>query len=513
MLTYLQNRLIPLLIILLAFFIRLHTLDLQPLWFDESMEFWVATASLDKLFEAVKTSLQDPPLYSLLLHFWMNLGRDEFTLRLLSTFISLLSIATIFTLGRHVHSQSAGVVSAFFLALLPPEIRFAQEVGQYAILIFTLLLNLLVMSYARQTNRGRYWAIWVITALLCIYNYYGSLLIIIAVAGVVFVENVFRRKKKYLVKQIVALLVFILLILPLAIGWIPHQLFQGPTSNAFATNFHSLSIEANILLTNTRQLLAYQLTGYIAEPELWTNLQLLAWVMILISLFFSVLGLAKSTRHAYLLVWLLVSWILYYVAGRMGVYPYGGTRHALILTPLLVLAVSVGITTMWQIWRPLSLAMFIGISVITVVAPREAPEDLRSVATYFLANRTDNIPAYVYYGAVPGFRYQLQSDGDLEEEIPATWYRECWAGALESYCTDNEIIYGRWIRQLSPEEKVSEILATITHSSQTEFWLLFSHTANAEQDEVVNTLKGLYVIVDSIEVQGASAYLFHLRQD
>ncbi len=509
--THLQNRLILLLIILLAFFIRLHTLDLRPLWFDESMEFWVATASLDKLFAAVKTSLQDPPLYSLLLHFWMNLGQDEFTLRLLSTFVSLLSIATIFTLGCHVHSQAAGVVSAFFLAILPPEIRFAQEVGQYAILIFTLLLNLLVMSYARQTNRGRYWAIWVITALLCIYNYYGSLLIIIAVAGVVFVENIFRRRKKYLLKQIAALLVFILLIQPLVVGWIPNQLLRGPTSNAFAVNFHSLSIEAGILLTNTKQLLAYQLAGYIAEPELWTNLLLLAWVLIVISLFFSVLGLAKSSRHACLLVWLLVSWTLYYMAGRLGAYPYGGTRHALILTPLLVLSVSVGITTMWQIWRPLSLAMFIGISVIAIVSPREAPEDLRSVATYFLANRADNIPTYVYYGAVPGFRYQLQSATDMEKEIPATWYRECWAGAVEPYCMDNNIFYGKWIRHLLPEEKVSEILATVTHSSETEFWLVFSHTVVTEQDEVVNRLKDLYVMVASIEAQGASAYLFHVR--
>lgn len=509
--TTLQYQAVLILIILLAFFMRLQTLTVNPLWFDEAMEFWVATESLDQLLPTVKDSIQDPPFYSLLLHFWLHIGRDEFTLRLLSTFASLLSVATAFALGKQAHGRAAGLVAALLFAILPPDIRFAQEVGQYAFLVFTLLLNLLMMAYARQTNKWAYWLAWLATAVICFYNYYGSLLIITAVAGAVLLENSYKRNWRAVKKQSVALLIYVVLILPLIVFWVPDQLFRGPTQNAFQVTLNPLLTEVTTFLTRTKFLLAYQLTGFILDPSPWVKLKQPAWLLILIALFFCVIGLRKTKKHLFLIMWLLVATAVYYAVWRLGAYPYGGTRHALILTPLLILCVAIGIAAMWQLRHWLGVIMIVGVMSIALLAPQEPAEDLRTVTAQFLTKREENTPTYVYYGAVPGFRYQLQLQTDVEEEIPAIWYRDCWAGAANSFCAEDNIFYGRWLRQLSPEAQKAEILSIITPPSPEQFWLIFSHSSNEARDTLLSQFEGTYERVDAIEATGASAYLLQRR--
>jgi hypothetical protein len=62
-------RSLSLVIILLGFALRAAALGERALWFDEAMEYWVASAPPAAIPATVKAALQDPPLYSLLLHF------------------------------------------------------------------------------------------------------------------------------------------------------------------------------------------------------------------------------------------------------------------------------------------------------------------------------------------------------------------------------------------------------------------------------------------------------------
>ncbi len=502
----LKQRVILIGLLLFAFFIRLDTLASHPLWFDEAMEFWVATTSLNELLPAVKDSLQDPPAYSILLHFWLNFGRDEFSLRLLSTYFSLISIATIFTLGKTVHSSHAGIFAALFLTFLPPDIRFAQEVGQYALLLLTLFLNLLALVYARRTNLWRYWFAWIITGIIGIYNYYGAWLTIIAAASVVFGEHFYKRKQEYLLRQGLSSIIFLFLALPLLLFWLPQQLFRGPTSNAFRISLNSFAAEANSFFVKTKNLLAYQFTGYIADPAPWLVLTQFAWVLLLLLLVLSLYSLTKSINHAYIINWLLVAWVLYYVAGRIGAYPYGGSRHALILTPLLLLTAAIGIAVLWRAQRLLSVVVAVAFILVAAIAPREQPQDLRVVVNQYLVKRQEAVPTYVYYSAVPGFRYQMQLSEGMAEDLPGIWYRGCWAGESHLYCSEDGIFYGRWMRALPANEKFAEILAALPPSTS-EFWIVFSHVTSAEQHEVLTVLQEMYNIQDMIEATGASAYL------
>src|SRR5574341_1339385 len=82
-----------LLVLLMAFFIRVSTLGLRSMWLDEGLNYWVAQSLLTNLLDNVREGLQHPPLFSLLLHFWMKLGNSEFVLRYLSLVFSVASVA------------------------------------------------------------------------------------------------------------------------------------------------------------------------------------------------------------------------------------------------------------------------------------------------------------------------------------------------------------------------------------------------------------------------------------
>ncbi len=507
---FLSARWLILPVLLLAFYLRLRTLAAAPLWFDEAMEFWVATAALADLPAAVREALQDPPLYTVLLHFWMGLGRDEFTLRLLSTCASLLALPAAAALGREVYSRPAGLIAAFFLALLPPDIRFAQEVGQYALLSLTLSANLLLLALARRTDRRRHWTGWAVTAAAAAFNYYGSLLIILPAAGVLALERLIRRRWGSLFRLGTAALGFALLAGPLLAGWLPDQLFRGPTSGAFAVSFGSPGQEWALFLDRTRYLLSYQFTGFIADPTPHAALILAGWGLLLAALLAGAAGLVLERRPLFFLGWLLAGWAVYYLAGRVDAYPYGMTRHALILTPLLITVAGIGAAALGRRWRPAGCLLIAAFVAIVLAAPGEGPEDLRTVTDDFLDAHRPDTPVYVYYGAAPGFRYQLLLRGQDEGRYPATWYRDCWGGSPAAYCAPHPYYYGAWIRALPPGAKREAIAAAVDPEAAA-FWVIFSHTGEEEQAALLAALDEAYRREASIEAEGAGAYLWRTR--
>ena len=499
-----RRRALIIAILLLAFALRVNDLRSSPLWFDESMEYWIASAPLDQLLPSIKSGIQDPPLYSVALHFWKAIGDGEFILRYLSLSASLLSIAGIYLLGKKVHSEAAGMFAALLLTFIPPDIRFAQEVGQYAFLTFSLVFYFLILILAIETNAWRYWIAWSLMAVIGIYSYYGSLLLIVPVALVSVALSVIGKRWQNALRQGIAILIFIVASLPLLTSWLPDQLFRGPTTSAFTVYGLPIVTEIELFLQQTADMLSYQLTGYLPEPTLWTSLKTTAWLLVLLVL---LVVLRAKTKHRQVILWLVLSWGLYYLAGRFGAYPYGGTRHALILTPLLVLALAISTATLWYWRRFAGLAILAAMLVTTILAPGEAPEDLRSVASQWLNRRDPTTPTYVYYGAVPGFRYQVERLEKPEEDVYGIWFRECWFGEQPDFCSDKDIHYGRWIRQLTPSEKVEEITDTFTEPVD-RFWLILSHTSDTERVELIEAASDYYRIADFIEASGASAYLF-----
>jgi uncharacterized membrane protein len=341
-------------ILILAYALRVATLERSPLWFDEALEYWVATTPIEHLGTAVRDFLRDPPIYSVLLHIWMKVGSSEFILRQLSLGASLLTVAMAATLARQVFDRVAGLFAALLLAVLPPDIRGAQEVGQYALMGFTLSLNLFLTVRAREQGSWQDWLVWAASGLAAVYTYYGTLLVIGPVMAWVFLEATLRRRSEQMVRILVAGGMVVLITLPLVIFWVPDQFHWGGAGGSIAFTARPLSAEIAGFLDGIKQVAGFQLTGTIPNPETYAALRTIAAVLILSMLVLGLASLIRSKKHGYIYLWLATSWMLAFLAGRVGAYPYGPGRHVLILTPLVIASGAIGLAFLWKAQRILA---------------------------------------------------------------------------------------------------------------------------------------------------------------
>ena len=84
--------LLPLLIVLLAFAVRVHNLDSQSLWNDEGNSLRLAERSIPDLIDAAGRDIH-PPGYYLALKGWIAVaGTSEISLRVLSVFEGVLAV-------------------------------------------------------------------------------------------------------------------------------------------------------------------------------------------------------------------------------------------------------------------------------------------------------------------------------------------------------------------------------------------------------------------------------------
>ena len=91
---------VAVLLLLLAYALRLYRLDGQSLWWDEGISLHLATSSLGEIVRDRLANIH-PPLYFFLLKGWLALvGVSPFTGRYLSVLAGLLSVALVFAIVR-----------------------------------------------------------------------------------------------------------------------------------------------------------------------------------------------------------------------------------------------------------------------------------------------------------------------------------------------------------------------------------------------------------------------------
>ena len=166
--TFDVSRFTLLVILLLAFALRVYRLDGQSLWYDEAVTAHVASQGISELTRWTADDIQ-PPLYYYVVAGWTRLaGRGEWALRFPSVCFSLLTVALMWSLARRLFGagragQIAGLVAALLAAISPLYVYFAQEARMYAQLTF--LCALAGYALLRTMDDGR-WTIGVDSSLV-----------------------------------------------------------------------------------------------------------------------------------------------------------------------------------------------------------------------------------------------------------------------------------------------------------------------------------------------------------
>lgn len=240
-----------LVVVWLAFGLRVHWLGAQSLWNDEGSSAVMALRPLAAIAEHAGRDIH-PPGYYWLLALWSAVaGTSEFSLRLLSTLASVLTVAVTFTLGRRLIGRFAAVPAALFVALNSFSIYYAQEARMYALLALWVALGWwALMLLLRRSTRWRTATLAVAIA-AGLYTHYAFPLFMVAQGVIAVLWLASRhcdpaRRRRALLALVAAHLGALVLFLP----WLPTALGQLAGWQQTGAAADPLSASSIVIITN-----------------------------------------------------------------------------------------------------------------------------------------------------------------------------------------------------------------------------------------------------------------------
>ena len=170
------------LIFIIGCFLRILNLGKHSFWCDEFLAISLGQHSIKWIIDYITYNDAHPPLFYILVHFWLKFGKNEFFLRILPLFFGILCIPSSNLIGRKIKNIKTSLLFCLFIALSPPLILWSQIVKSYT--LFTFLTIISFASFISYMNsREKKWSIILtISNVLILYTHnFGFIVIFIQV--------------------------------------------------------------------------------------------------------------------------------------------------------------------------------------------------------------------------------------------------------------------------------------------------------------------------------------------
>ena len=167
-----------LLILLLGLLVRLWHLDSQDLWLDEALSIHDTKRPAFLIVSYMDTT---PPLYNLLLHFWIVLGgMSVWWVRLFSVLFGVGVIFLAYLLAQRLFDKKTGLIAACLIACAPVFIYYSQEARAYSLLFFLVLASMYFYLRLAQTPHLKWRILYLIATALMLYSHLYAIFIVVA---------------------------------------------------------------------------------------------------------------------------------------------------------------------------------------------------------------------------------------------------------------------------------------------------------------------------------------------
>ncbi|HIQ06562.1 MAG TPA: hypothetical protein EYH31_12930 [Anaerolineae bacterium] len=172
------------LLLWLAFALRVYRLDGQSLWYDEGVTADVASMGLARLTQWTADDIQ-PPLYYYLEAGWTRLaGRGEWALRFPSAWFGVLTLPLLYVMGCRLLGRRAGALAVLLGATNPLYVYYSQEARMYSLLTWLGLLAgyllLCALRAASQRQADWFWLAFALAATALLYTHYFAFFLLFA---------------------------------------------------------------------------------------------------------------------------------------------------------------------------------------------------------------------------------------------------------------------------------------------------------------------------------------------
>ncbi len=456
------GRVILLVLVVLAFALRLYHLDYQSLWRDEVDAIIFARRGLSGLLPLFARPGHNGPLYYLVLHFWIRLAGDsEFSVRFLSLTCGVLAVPLMFKLGRRWVGQRGALVAAFLCATSPYLIWYSQEGKMYALLLFLSMVSTYVYLLALERNRIYLWVSYLVLTAASMYVHLLAVLLIAFHFLLFFVT--WPRYRHALKSWLATFAILALPYIPLARWQVPLLLSPFSTGHQFYALHEMLTI---LLFAFSLNLAPYRGLLPIAVFVFLLLAGLLLYKRNNGSTEAGGLGPILETRResislsSYLFVPIICLFVI-----SLGM-PIFTDRYLITVVPAYLLLLSCGLLALKQRFIPLALVCLAllavsNVYVVSVQGHTKIKSDFRSAAEYvrddgrgdlmmFLIPHGKRVFGYYYQGRFRWAEPPYTNGGMGGEEVAQAMeeataeHQEVWLIASEAELWDSRELVKDW---------------------------------------------------------------------
>ncbi len=328
-------------------FLRLRLAWLTFLNPDEALHYFLAHQASVKLAYEASLTTAHPPLMILFLHYWSLFGRSEFWLRVPFVIAGTLFCWVIFLWIGRVASRTAACFALAMLLFAPSLISLSAEIRQYSFLLLFCAACLCSLERALEDNsqKSLRWMIFSTTALyLALLTHYSAMIFAVA-AGIYGLLSLNREKwptrltRAWIMGHAGALAICAFLYesqisklresgMPseIAATWLRSSIFQAGHDHL-----------ATFAWTNTLRLFRY----FFSHGTIGL-IGFALFVFAIVALIWPYKNSERKSRNRELAILLATPFLITLSLSIAGIYPYGGTRHDVVLAIFAISGIAIG---------------------------------------------------------------------------------------------------------------------------------------------------------------------------
>ncbi len=470
-------------LLMAAVFLRFHDLADRSLWYDELA---AANNSIGTLTETLSNTRQNnssPILYPVLLNIIESVDTSPAALRLPSAIASVLIIVVMLSLPRVGIDKRTAFLAALLLTFSASQIRYAQEVREYSLsVLITSIMLYSCFSYCRDENRRYLFLAVMFLAPLVQYGlvFFAAALLIFAGA-----QQLYRHGWKKAISMLMLPTLFLLAGGAIS-AWMTLR-FQWQMTSAwylsssyFDSGYGDVKALVSFIVMNT-----YRFFDFVMPP--------LAFGLAIPTLALAIYGCSRKIQCNQQLLQIamiaIVAVLIVLLASIAHVYPFGGIRQVLFLSPVVALLFAASFLSLSH-WFPIEIRrVWFAICIVFVVIagavdikkskPYAEVQDIKSVIEELEGRVAPGDAVYIYGPARIALDY-YQVEGD-------------------------NFLYGKYHRN-NPEKYLEEI-SELVRPEHERLWLVFSNTYKDEERLIIEYMTVRWKLTKMVDAEGAALYM------
>jgi hypothetical protein len=465
---------------------------------DEALHYFLAhQPSLKAAYEASLTTAH-PPLMILFLHFWGSLGSSELVLRLPFVVAGVFFCWFMFLWVREVAGGAASWFALVLCLFLPALVSLSAEIRQYAFLLLFCSSSLYFLERAFSEISAKWMAFSEAALYLALLTHYSSLIFAAALGiyGIIRLVQAGRAPKltaMWAATQVGALVICAFLwesqvvklrqtgvSSEIAATWLRTSIFH-PGENALVSAWsRTLRLFRYSFSHGSIGVIAFFLFVFAVAALLWPDRR-------------------GNKRNTALAVLLLLPFVITLALSFAGLYPYGGTRHDVLLAMFAISGVAIGLDRVpLGLWKSAMLVKSVCIVIALIICnvfaspsgPYIAPSDQQR-------NRMQQALAFVR-SLPPGSTILTDQQSSMvlnyylcDEKMPLVFFQQR-EPLLRSKCGDYVVITAANTQTGFDRDRFPDLLKEVSQSAPGQPSYLFQSGWINDKEEVwLHELRGL----------------------